>query len=237
MVKIAIISYSIHGHTATLAKEIQRGIEAAGGKADLYRVEETLSDEILTKMHASPRDESIPIATLDTLVKYDAFLFGVPTRFGSLPAQWTSFWDSTGGIWKEGALFGKPAGLFITTSSIGGGMETTVRNCLSYLVHHGIIYVPLGYKNTFAELSNLKETHGGSAWGAGTFTGADGSRTASDLELRIANAQGRTFYETVKKFGEKKKQTTPVKKDVNVVKETPEVKEHENSLTSCCVVM
>jgi len=46
-------------------------------------------------------------------------------------------------------------------------------------------------------LSNVKELHGGSAWGAGTFTGADGSRQPSKLELEVAEIQGKTFFETV----------------------------------------
>jgi NAD(P)H dehydrogenase (quinone) len=40
---------------------------------------------------------------------------------------------------------------------------------MSTLAHHGIIYVPLGYKTTFALLANLDEVRGGSPWGAGTF--------------------------------------------------------------------
>ena len=50
-----------------------------------------------------------------------------------------------------------------------------------------------------AELSNLTEIHGGSPWGAGTFAGADGSRQPTELELKIATAQGKAFYETVSK--------------------------------------
>lgn len=47
---------------------------------------ETLSDDILAKMHA-PQKKGFPIANRETLTKYDAFLFGIPTRFGNMPAQ------------------------------------------------------------------------------------------------------------------------------------------------------
>lgn len=70
---------------------------------------------------------------------------------------------------------------------------------MSTLVHHGIIFVPLGYANCFAQLTNLEQVHGGSPWGAGTFAGPDGSRQPSDLELEIANIQGKNFYLTVSK--------------------------------------
>jgi NAD(P)H dehydrogenase (quinone) len=127
-------------------------------------------------------------------------LFGLPTRYGNQSAQVRTFWDATGGLWASGALFGKAAGVFVSTGTAGGGQEVTALNFLSTLTHHGIIYVPLGYKNTFAQLSNLSEVHGGSPWGAGTFAGADGSRQPSPLELEVATIQGSTFYETVQKF-------------------------------------
>ena len=53
--------------------------------------------------------------------------------------------------------------MFVTTGTPGGGQEATVMNSLSTLTHHGIIYVPLGYGRTFAQLSNLSEVHGGTS--------------------------------------------------------------------------
>ncbi|SCU98933.1 LADA_0H16270g1_1 [Lachancea dasiensis] len=199
MTKIAIITYSLYGHIDTVAESILKGIKAAGGQADLFRVEETLPDEVLEKMHA-PSKPDVPLATAKTLEEYDAFLFGVPTRYGNVPAQWSAFWDRTGGLWAKGALQGKPAGIFVSTGTYGGGQEITVKSCLTYLVHHGMIFVPLGYGNTFAELSNIEEIHGGSAWGAGTLAGADGSRLPSALELRLATAQGKAFFEIAQHF-------------------------------------
>ena len=40
---------------------------------------------------------------------------------------------------------------------------------MSTLAHHGMIYVPLGYKTTFNIMADLSEVRGGSAFGAGTF--------------------------------------------------------------------
>ena len=47
--------------------------------------------------------------------------------------------------------------------------------------------------------TSLTPYFSGSPWGAGTFAGADGSRTATKLELDIAEAQGKHFWETVSK--------------------------------------
>ena len=77
--------------------------------------------------------------------------------------------------------------------------ESTVQNAISTLTHHGIVFVPLGYSTTFAQLANLSEVRGGSPWGAGTFSGADGSRSPSALELELATLQGKYFWNTVKK--------------------------------------
>lgn len=196
--KIAIIYYSTYGHIRALAQNIQKGIAASGGHADLFQIAETLSPQVLEAIHAPPKSNDPIIAPAD-LVKYDAFLFGVPTRYGNQPAQWRSFWDATGGLWAQGALYGKYVGLFVSTGTPGGGQEVTALNSLSTFVHHGMIYVPLGYKDTFSLMTNLEEVHGGSPWGAGTFAGADGSRQPTELELEVARLQGKGFFETVSK--------------------------------------
>lgn len=137
--------------------------------------------------------------------------------------RFQAFWDSTGGLWAKGALAGKYAGAFVSTGTPGGGQEMTTLNMMSTFAHHGIIFVPLGYSNTFPQLTNLTEVHGGeylhlhtsldfdfapltprsffvgSPWGAGTFAGGDGSRQATVLEREIAHIQGKSFWETVSK--------------------------------------
>jgi NAD(P)H dehydrogenase (quinone) len=53
----------------------------------------------------------------------------------------------------QGSFWGKYAGLFISTGTLGGGQESTAIASMSTLTHHGFIYVPLGYKTTFGTLS------------------------------------------------------------------------------------
>ncbi|OCL01805.1 benzoquinone reductase [Glonium stellatum] len=198
--KIAIVFYSMYGHIQKLAEAEKKGIEAAGGSCTLYQIPETLPQEILSKMHAPPKPNSIKV--LDNpadLEQYDAFLFGIPTRYGNFPAQWKAFWDSTGHQWQNGSFWGKYAGIFVSTATPGGGQESTAIAAMSTLAHHGFIYVPLGYKTTFALLANLNEVRGGSPWGAGTFAGPDGSRQPSAMELELAQKQGEAFYNAVAK--------------------------------------
>ncbi|KAF2085695.1 benzoquinone reductase [Saccharata proteae CBS 121410] len=194
--KIAIVYYSMYGHIKTLAMAEKAGIEAAGGSADLYQVEETLPGDVLAKMHAPAKDNSVTTLTDPSVLEaYDGFLFGIPTRYGNFPAQFKAFWDKTGGQWQTGAFYGKYAGVFVSTATPGGGQEATIMNSLSTLSHHGIIYVPLGYKTAFHLLADLSEVRGGSPWGAGTFAAGDGSRQPSKKEIELAETQGKGFYE------------------------------------------
>ncbi|OBT88515.1 hypothetical protein VE02_03492 [Pseudogymnoascus sp. 03VT05] len=196
--KVAIVFYSMYGHVHTLAIAEQEGLKKAGIVADIYQVPETLPQEVLTKMYA-PAKPNVPIITPEILATYDAFLIGIPTRYGNFPAQWKNFWDATGGLWASGGLWGKYAGVFVSTAGPGGGQESTVISAMSTLAHHGIIYVPLGYKTAFEQISRLTEVHGSSPWGAGTFAAADGSRQPTPLELEIATIQGESFGNTLNK--------------------------------------
>ncbi|KAJ3537704.1 hypothetical protein NMY22_g5482 [Coprinellus aureogranulatus] len=160
----------------TVAEEEKAGIEEAGGSAVILQVPETLPADVLAKMNA-PAKPAYPIATVGTLEEYNAFLFGIPTRYGNFPAQ--------------------PSGTPQVDSGKGGSSpETTALNSMSTLVHHGIIFVPFGYSHAFDLQANISEVHGGSAWGAGTLAGPRGLRQPSDLELKCAKSQGAAFWNT-----------------------------------------
>lgn len=198
MTKIAIVYYSTYGHIAKMAESVKKGVESVDGvTAEMYQVEETLTEETLSKMHAPPKKDH-PVATPDTLKEADGILFGFPTRFGSMPAQVKALFDACGGLWAAGALVGKPAGIFFSTSTLGGGQETTAFTTLTFLAHQGMTYVPLGYRSKL--LFNMDEIHGGSPWGAGTFAGPTGARQPSQLELDVAEAQGESFAGVAKKL-------------------------------------
>ena len=89
--------------------------------------------------------------------------------------------------------------MFLSTGTQGGRQETTALTAVTQLVHHGMLFVPLGY--TFgAAMFGVDEVRGGSPYGAGTFAGADGSRTPSEAELAIARHQGTYFAGIAKKL-------------------------------------
>ncbi|KAH9326851.1 hypothetical protein KI387_007029, partial [Taxus chinensis] len=137
--------YSMYGHVEKLAEEIKKGADFVEGvEATLWQVPETLSEEVLMKMNVPPRSE-VPIIEPKQLADADALIFGFPTRYGMMAAQFKAFLDATGGLWRSQQLAGKPAGIFYSTGSQGGGQETTPLTAITQLVHHGLIYVPIGY--------------------------------------------------------------------------------------------
>lgn len=143
-------------------------------------------------MSAPPKPD-VPVIDHHTLGEADGFIFGFPTRYGMMAAQMKAMFDATGQLWFSGALVGKPAGLFFSTGTQGGGQETTAMTAVTQLTHHGMIYVPVGYSFGLDKLGGLDEVRGGSPWGAGTMAGADGSRMPSELELAHAKHQGSYF--------------------------------------------
>lgn len=121
-----IVFYSMYGHVELLARKIKNGVDSVEGVEGLmFRVPETLSDEILVQMEVPAKRTDIPTAKADELVKADGILFGFPTRYGTMSAQMMAFFASTGGLWKEQKLAGIPAGIFVSTGTQGGGQETT----------------------------------------------------------------------------------------------------------------
>ncbi|XP_057972304.1 probable NAD(P)H dehydrogenase (quinone) FQR1-like 2 [Malania oleifera] len=197
--KIFIVFYSMYGHVEALARRMKKGVDGIDGvEGLLFRVSETLPDEVLEQMRAPPKDDDVPVITAEELAAADGFLFGFPTRYGSMAAQMKAFFDSTGQMWKEQKLAGKPAGFFVSTGTQGGGQETTAWTAITQLAHHGMLFVPIGY--TFgAGMFKMDSIRGGSPYGAGVFAG-DGTREASEAELALAEHQGKYMAAVVKRL-------------------------------------
>lgn len=204
--KIFIIFYSMYGHVEFLARRMKKGVDSIDGvEAVLYRVSETLPVEVLEQMKAPPKGDEIPVISVNELVNADGFLFGFPTRFGSMASQMKAFFDSTDELWMEQKLAGLPAGFFVSTGTQGGGQETTAWTAITQLAHHGMLYVPIGY--TFgAGMFRMDSIRGGSPYGAGVFSG-DGSRQPTETELALAEHQGKYMATVVKRFA---KPSSPV---------------------------
>lgn len=187
MSKVLVLYYSSYGHIEKMANAVAQGAREAGATVDVKRVPETVPDDV-AKKSGFKLDQAAPIATVDELANYDAIVLGVPTRFGSMPAQMKNFLDQTGGLWAKGKLVGKVGSVFTSTATQHGGQESTILSTHTVLLHHGMVIVGLPY--SFQGQTKLDEVTGGSPYGASTIAGSDGSRQPSENELAGARFQG-----------------------------------------------
>lgn len=195
--KVFIVYYSLYGHIHRMAEAVAEGAKAVGGaEVSLYRVPETLTEEVLKKMGALEAQKgmaAIPVCKVEELAQADAIIFGTPTRFGNMCGQMRQFLDATGGLWSEGALVGKVGSVFTSSATQHGGQESTILSFHTTLLHHGMIVVGLPY--AFAGQMRIDEITGGSPYGASTIAGGKGERMPSENELAAARFQGRHVAE------------------------------------------
>jgi len=199
--KILILYYSTYGHMRQMALAAAEGARKVDGvEVDIKQIPETLSDEVIDKMNATESKKAMTeaVASVDDLSEYDGFIFGVPTRFGNMPAQFKTFWDATGGLWSKGALVGKVAGVMSSSATQHGGQESTLLTTQVLLLHHGMIIAGLPY--SFQGQTRIDEITGGSPYGASTIAGGDGSRMPSENELAGASFQGEYIAGIIKRM-------------------------------------
>ncbi len=192
-VKVQVIFYSLYGHIWKMAEAVAEGARGiSGAEVTVSQVAETLSSDVLQKMHAVEAKKAfahIPLAKVDQLADADAVILGLPTRFGSTISQMQAFLDQTGQLWAKGALIGKIGSVFTSTGTQHGGQETTILGASTFFFHQGMPIVGCPY--SCQELLNMNEITGGSPYGAGTLAGSKGDRQPTENELKIARFQGR----------------------------------------------
>jgi NAD(P)H dehydrogenase (quinone) len=188
MTKVLVLYYSSYGHIEKMAESVAAGARESGADVVIKRVPELVPEEIARKSHFK-LEQPAPIATVEELPNYDAIIFGVPTRFGNMPAQMKNFLDQTGGLWASGKLIGKVGSVFSSSATQHGGQESTILSTHIVLLHQGMVIVGLPY--SFQGQMGVTEITGGSPYGASTIAAGDGSRQPSDNELAGARFQGR----------------------------------------------
>jgi NAD(P)H dehydrogenase (quinone) len=191
MKEVLVLYYSHRGSVRALAEEVARGVHAVPGVAARVRtvprvstVCEAVEDDIPASgpPYVEPRD----------LEECIGLVLGSPTRFGNMAAPMKYFIDGLAGVWVNGTLVGKPAGVFTSTGSLHGGQEATLLSMMLPLLHHGALIVGIPYLE-----SDLNTTRsGGTPYGASHVAGADGDPTLTDEERRLAAALGRRVAET-----------------------------------------
>jgi NAD(P)H dehydrogenase (quinone) len=178
---VLVLYYSRNGHVQKLAEEIAKGVEAGGIEARLRTV-----PAVSTVCEATQED--IPdsgdiYCSEDDLANCSGLLMGSPTRFGNMAAPLKYFLDGTAGLWMNGNLIGKPAGVFTSTSSMHGGQETTLISMMIPLLHQGMLISGIPY----SEPSLHSTQTGGTPYGASHVQ----SEQLSTDEKNLCQAQGK----------------------------------------------
>jgi NAD(P)H dehydrogenase (quinone) len=201
--KVLIVYYSMYGHVLQMARAVAEGAKSVAGVEVVFRRVEEFQDvqeKIQKDQYARPvwdKQQDTPVCTLDDLRQADAVIFGSPTRYGNMIAQMKRLVDSTAQLWVEGAMEGKPAGVFTSTATTHGGQESTLLTMMVPLLHLGMIIVGVPY-STPGMLHT--EGRGGTPYGPTTIAGSKNELQPAAEDLEIARVLGRRIAETVKKL-------------------------------------
>ena len=192
MNEILVLYYSRYGATAGMAQIIARGIESNPDCQARLRTVPPVSTVCETTADEIPQDGP-PYVTLEDLTECAGLVLGSPTRFGNMAAPLKYFIDSTSSQWLSGALIGKPAAVFTSTSSMHGGQETTLLSMMLPLLHHGMLIMGLPY----SESRLLSTESGGTPYGPSHTAGSDSKCPLSNDEKELCTALGKRMAATI----------------------------------------
>ncbi len=113
--KIYIVYDSEGGHTEALAQSIAEGAGSVDG-AEVY-------------IHP------VAEANVHDLVDMDAIIWGCPGHFGTISAGLKIWIDKLGYLWAQGKLVDKIGAVFCTTATEHGGLEATLLNLITPMLH------------------------------------------------------------------------------------------------------
>ena len=142
-------------------------------------------------------DSGAPYCSMADLAGCSALALGSPTRFGNMAAPMKYFIDQTSELWMQGALIGKPAGVFTSSTSLHGGQESTLLSMLLPLLHQGMLITGLPY----SEKALYTTTGGGTPYGPTHMAGLDNHNRLSNDEAVLARALGRQLATLAGKLG------------------------------------
>ena len=140
--KIAIVYHSGYGHTKIVAERISKG-----ARQILDDVQLITSKEAIEHTHV--------------LQEADTLVFGSPTYFANVSAEFKIFMESTGAIWAKQLWKNKLAAGFTNSSSRNGDKLNTLTNLSLFAAQHGMVWLPLGIMPQYDSTGNqLPEPNG-----------------------------------------------------------------------------
>jgi len=193
--QVLVLYYSRYGATANMARLIARGVERVEGVEACLRTVPAVSPNNERSEPETPATGAVYCSEAE-LRDCAGLILGSPTRFGNMAGALKCFLDGSGAIWSSGALVGKPAATFTSTSSLHGGQETTLLSMALPLPHHGMIYCGIPY----TEPALRTTASGGTPYGASHFEPMGGDGQIRDEEAILCKALGERVASLARKL-------------------------------------
>ena len=189
MTQVLLLYYSKQGSLAGMTERLARGVESHPNVEAVIRTLPSVS--ATTECCESPvTDQGPQYASLDDLKSCDGLILGSPSYFGNMAAEVKHFLDQTTPLWLSGALIGKPAGVYTSSSSLHGGQESVLLSMMQPLLHHGMLISGIPY----SEPAIHKTRTGGTPYGASHFAYHPQSELSED-EVSACHALGHRIAE------------------------------------------
>jgi NAD(P)H dehydrogenase (quinone) len=195
MTDILVVYYSRHGSIAEMARQIADGIETIHNCHSVIRQVPEVSTN-------NQQSESIvagtgpAYASNDDLIQCDGLVVGSPAYFGNMSAAMKYFLDQTSSLWLSGAMIGKPAGVFTSSSSLHGGQESVLLSMMLPLLHHGMLISGIPY----SEPALHNTSTGATPYGASHVAGSRG-KPMSQEEVNACRTLGKRVAQLAQKLG------------------------------------
>ncbi len=132
MPSVAIVYFSVSGHTQQVAEAVAEGAKSVPGtEVSLLRI---VGEDIV---NGRWKNDSITNA----LNAADAIVFGTPTYMGGYAAQFKTFIDACGGIWYQQGWKDKIGAAFTHSQGLSGDKLNTLVGLMINAMQHGMVWV------------------------------------------------------------------------------------------------
>ncbi|WP_026694464.1 NAD(P)H-dependent oxidoreductase [Peribacillus kribbensis] len=173
--KICVVYDSEGGHTAALAASIAEGAQMVEG-AEVFL-------------------QSVEEADVYQLPEMDAIIWGSPGHFGTISSGLKTWIDKLGYLWAEGKLINKVGAVFCTTATEHGGIESTMLNLITPMLHQGMVIV--GLPGNIPENATY-----GSYYGVGVTCPIDSDEVLSENGAALGRALGERVALITRRFAQ-----------------------------------
>ena len=168
-----------------MAEQIGTGVDSNPDCEAMVRCLPGVSANTEQTQAAIP-EQGVPFAETSDLEDCQGLIIGSPGYFGNMAAPLKYFLDQTSPHWLSGALIGKPAAVFTSTSSMHGGQESVLLSMMLPLFHHGMLISGIPYSEAALHQTNT----GATPYGASHLAGRQGQPLSKD-EISACQALGK----------------------------------------------